>query len=544
MSKVNFTKQQILAIDETSNMVITACPGSGKTTVIVEKIRNEVAELPSFMGVIGITFTKKASSELKLRCKKGNYDTGASFFGTIDNFCLSEIIFPFISRVYPYSGKELECKDFPELPDYIVGNLKNTYNITSSSSIDLLDINVIGYLYSEGVILLQTLCFTSIYILKNSNSCRKYIKSKYNSIYIDEYQDSSKEQHELFLLIESMGLKSVAVGDIQQSIYAWRGSKTTYIKELISKKEKFKHYEINFNHRCHPSITNYANRLFDANCNLLDTDKIRVYHTSVNGNQNQIADYINNLIPKVLNSKKNMIKNYSDFAILVRNNNTLTYLRNNINVPFIIYSDDPLSNKNTFATKVMSILLKLRYSNKILISDVLDVLSKNIKISEHEKKTFRDIIKSVKSHDEITIKDKIIESTSIMIKDYITESEINALNNVLISPNLLQLFKPSSDEVQIMTLHKSKGLEFKFVFHLDLYDWILPSREFTPGNYEPVFHDLEQDLNLHYVGITRAEEYCILLTSTDRFNSADEIKKGNPSQFLSYDGIENLFNTI
>ena len=62
------TPDQRKAIDSDENMVITACPGSGKTTVVVEKIGKEIPSLESYKGVIGITFTVKASKELKSKC--------------------------------------------------------------------------------------------------------------------------------------------------------------------------------------------------------------------------------------------------------------------------------------------------------------------------------------------------------------------------------------------------------------------------------------------------------------------------------------------
>jgi DNA helicase-2/ATP-dependent DNA helicase PcrA len=102
MPEIQFTPDQVRAIESEANMVITACPGSGKTSIVVEKIIREVEDLKSYQGVIGITFTVKASKELKKRCKKNGVNTKSSFFGTIDHFCLSEIIYPFISYNYPF----------------------------------------------------------------------------------------------------------------------------------------------------------------------------------------------------------------------------------------------------------------------------------------------------------------------------------------------------------------------------------------------------------------------------------------------------------
>ena len=93
-----------------------------------------------------------------------------------------------------------------------------------------------------------------------------------------------------------------------------------------------------------------------------------------------------------------------------------------------------------------------------------------------------------------------------------------------------------------MTLHKSKGLEFDLVIHLDLYEWILPSKQAGANNdfNNPVYPSYIQDLNLHYVGLTRAIKACILFTSTKRTNHKNQIKNARDSEFLSLNGVEKL----
>src|SRR5689334_22671808 len=101
-TKFAYSDAQKAAIDCAGSMVITACPGSGKTTVMVEKIRQEFGNLKPHQGIIGISFTIKSSKELGDKCKRNGANIRASFFGTIDNFCLAEIIFPFLARIYGY----------------------------------------------------------------------------------------------------------------------------------------------------------------------------------------------------------------------------------------------------------------------------------------------------------------------------------------------------------------------------------------------------------------------------------------------------------
>ena len=96
-----------------------------------------------------------------------------------------------------------------------------------------------------------------------------------------------------------------------------------------------------------------------------------------------------------------------------------------------------------------------------------------------------------------------------------------------------------------MNLHQSKGLEFDIVFHLDLYEWIFPGREFRRNYYgPPIYPDWEQDLNLHYVGITRAKKACILLTSGTRVNQDGETKQGQPSKFLELPNLAGLYENF
>ena len=93
------TEEQSKILQQKGNIVITAKPGSGKTYTIVEKIARVIPDLPEYKGVIAISFTNKASDELKRRCKQRCADTKQSFFGTIDKFYISQIIIPFSSHV-------------------------------------------------------------------------------------------------------------------------------------------------------------------------------------------------------------------------------------------------------------------------------------------------------------------------------------------------------------------------------------------------------------------------------------------------------------
>lgn len=542
MSDFEFTPDQQAAINSNANMVITACPGSGKTTVVAEKIRKEVKDLPSYRGIIGITFTVKASKELKKRCKKNACDTKVSFFGTIDHFCLSEIIHPFLARVLDRKKLPLECIKFSDIPENVKDSLSTipTYDGDIYSTLFKPFENDIKILFDHGFILLELLGVIANHVLSESHACQRYISAKYISVYIDEYQDSSEPQHRLFLKLLDIGLVGVAVGDVQQSIYAWRGSNPEFIDELTTQPDIFEHHIVNINHRCHPSITNYSNRLYDPQCGLLSTDEIRVYRRSYIGTQEDVAGEVNASIKHAI--QNSLVESYSQIGVLVRNNISLEFLSNGLDVPFRIFDEDPLAVRNTSICNLFSQLLRFRFDDHHRLNDVIDHIEVFSPIQSNKLAPTRKLIAVVNGKEQEELSHSIINITGQVLNVVISDSDKELITSICLDSRLLKHYKPiDENEVQVMTLHKSKGLEFELVYHLDLYDWIHPKRKFVEGCYDVIFDNWEQELNLHFVGITRAKKYCVLVTSNRRLNRDYEKKAGNPSQFLSLPGLDGLY---
>lgn len=79
------------------------------------------------------------------------------------------------------------------------------------------------------------------------------------------------------------------------------------------------------------------------------------------------------------------------------------------------------------------------------------------------------------------------------------------------------LFAPSNGTVKLMSGHKSKGLEFQTVFHLD--PWRIPSKWAKKAALAGDDSQLEQELNINYVIETRFKEN-LFLVDTERFEDA------------------------
>ena len=534
MPGFNPTEEQQAAIDYDQNMVITACPGSGKTTVVVEKIRRILPRLESYQGVIGITFTVKASEELKKRCKKNAFDAKQSFFGTIDSFCLKEIIFPFLSQLW--GRAESEVKPVLKMSD----DEKAAFADWDWGAENFQDYEpVLQQWYHSGRIPMAAAGALACHILSHSAACARYITARYTTVFIDEYQDSSLPQHELFLKLVSLGITGIAVGDEDQAIYGFRNGNKEFIRQLTNGND-FETFYILENHRCHPSISNYARRVIRSDCALTPAEEVRVYRAKRRGSIINLAADISASIEKLKN--RFGVFNNSDIAILVRAKRSLRKVAEGMTVRHRVYEDDPLSNIGGEHAGLCIELLHYRFDKQLTAESIL--LKNLITLPSRDQSTvLRQLIKNVRSCEVENLQTAIHSVMVEMLPDPIPPRVGEVLEVVLGNPELLAKFHPlNQDEVQVMTLHKAKGLEFDIVFHLDLYEWSFPLRiPQKDWNAPTVYVDWDEDKNLHHVGITRARKACYLLTSQQRFNAKDEVKRGNPSEFFALPGLEGLY---
>lgn len=101
-------------------------------------------------------------------------------------------------------------------------------------------------------------------------------------------------------------------------------------------------------------------------------------------------------------------------------------------------------------------------------------------------------------------------------------------------------FRPAQPgEINLLTYHKAKGLEFDAVFCLDTYEFIMPPYKAEEEEYDA----LSQYLAMHYVGITRARKVCYFPLGTKRHNAKDLEKDACPSPFLSRLNLKELRNS-
>lgn len=520
------------------NIVVLASPGSGKTFVLSEKIRRVLKDniTLDYQGVIAISYTRKASANLKKRTLGDGMQSKNSFFGTIDNFCLTQIIETFGCYTLGHSSKDIEVKSIDELDN----NGKNLFEWIKEIHPDYDDIEAtqiedLKALFCQGYVLVESLELLALFIIKNCPACRKYLQARYKYVFIDEFQDADTYTNELFLLLIELGLKGIAVGDVNQSIFGFANKNSEYLKSLVINPD-FTSFTLNDNFRCSIPIINYSNRLLDENSTILDTDKEGMYLVRVNGSEYSIAEYIDNEIESV-KSEWNVSDN-SEIAILVKNERTQKIIDESLEVPHRVIKTTPLDMDLNPRSRLYTLLLRFYFDDSLAFMSVIDEYVEFGSLTIYERKRLIEESLLVKSIDEMEVDQLSIHFKTIadiLLPKIQDGTSLQKLNKILNNEKNLESYKPlSSNEIQIMTLHKSKGLGFDIVFHLNMSDWELPFKHIENNDFNnPLYPNWEQDINLHYVGITRARKACYLVRGTQRTNSQNCLKPAHDSEFLS-----------
>lgn len=506
MIEKGLTREQAAVLDCNGNCVVTARPGSGKTYTIVEKIAAVLPQLSDYQGVIAISFTNKASFELQQRCRARGIDPKQSFWGTIDRFYIGQIIIPFSSHLTGTIPEDFSVSETIEEPGFMLLG-KATYPFDKESEGLLLTA------LKQGIIPLKLTGEIALYLLENVPGVIEYIRARYKYIFIDEYQDCGDIQNKIFTFLVENGIIGIAVGDINQAIYGFTGRYPEFLLSLI-KRADFEHFELTKNHRCHESISEYSLGLYGAS--KIIPDDIRVFAVSVSGNEYSIAKQIDEKIERI--KTKYDVNFNNQIGILCRNNTTAKILGEALKTPNKVFAEGILDKESSEWGRLFRELLISYFDRNIFAIDFVEQFFS----TEYEPRLYakaltlcQGIFKSSKS----TLKDYQDEMIQLAYLVYPTKKSdiaVKKLHQTLNSDEELNCFAPAElGQVNIMTLHKSKGLEFDVVFHMDAYKYIMPN-EYSDDNNQ------RQDLNLHYVGITRAKKVCYLMLGTKRYRAKRE----------------------
>lgn len=258
---MNFTEEQLRIInsDQNSKLVVSAVPGSGKTRVLVARIQQLVSLGINPKSIAAITFTNNAAREMESRlgdCKIG-------YVGTIHKLMLlliqkhwKDLGFgtPFVSPIDDDSFDAI-VKDAIKLHNYKKPMCELVEEINSLNPASRAAEYVSTTMKVHGVITFDLIIRYGIVALKSHVA-----DIGFSHIMLDEAQDTSDSDAELFGLMAAQAHGAMVVGDPNQSIYGFRGGSPEFMNRLIADKS-FEFAGLTKTFRCTQQICSLANSM-------------------------------------------------------------------------------------------------------------------------------------------------------------------------------------------------------------------------------------------------------------------------------------------
>jgi hypothetical protein len=272
MTEVLFepTRQQRKIICHVGSAFIAACPGAGKTRVMVERARRVFPTLPPGRGIAFLSFTRSAISELETRLRQQALlpsPAFPSFIGTFDSFVWQFLIGPF-----GLPGSDLRPRLIPDMKDWDVKPFTNAQALPlscfspSSGEMDHLAAKRKGFdiptrsesqllQYSEKAIKMRAhsrkggmvgfdeariVALARIHNTLVSPRIAAALSSRFSEVIVDEAQDCNPDDLKIISWLRDSGIPIKVICDPHQSIYGFRGG---VIGELFSFANGFNEHE-------------------------------------------------------------------------------------------------------------------------------------------------------------------------------------------------------------------------------------------------------------------------------------------------------------
>lgn len=458
--------------------LVSASAGSGKTTIMIEKIKRVLASEETHRTVVAITFTIKATNEIKDRIRNIGVHKEV-LVSTNDSFVEAEIIRPFIKDTT--FGKYISNDFIVEYSGDILTYGKGLKKLKED--------NILGSYRDE---LKRNFKFElAKKVLQESTAARQYLESKYTMLFLDEYQDSDLEMHELFMYLKNViGIRLFIVGDEKQAIYLWRGAQKDIFERLAS--EGFEKYILTHNFRCDPEINNFSNFVhhFDSYVESeKDVSKMILCKT-----KDAIEKCVENLI---LDGNLDINKEITILINVNRAAEAFAESLQGLGYDFIFIPKTPIDEGllNSFFLRQLA---RLYFDKYFSVYDFCGVLK--IENEVKQIKLYERIFKPLINNEEMDFEKVKKMCVEFMEKTdfYISDEEILKLTETITEPNYEICFVPNNSKLKVMTVFSSKGLEFDQV--------VAFGREYNL--------DSRERLNAHYVAVTRAKEKMIMIDNT------------------------------
>ena len=361
-------REQKQAVEVTDgSLLVLAGAGSGKTRVLTTRIAYLIQHGANPYSICAVTFTNKAAKEMKERLAKilGEDVVSKMWVGTFHSIC-GRILRSDIDK-YTNKNQKKWDKNFviydetetltiiknaikkfgldekmyqPKLIKAAISNAKNKMQDAYAFATFAKDFRSekIAQVYEEYEKQLQLnnaldfddMLMHCVELLENVPEVREKYHKRFTHLLVDEFQDTNKAQYNLIRAIYTNGLTEdelsnrslCVVGDVDQSIYSWRGADFKIILNFQHEFKKSKLIKLEQNYRSCDVILQAANKLILNNTERLEKnlfsnkgrgDNIQYYQAADDSNE---AAYVAKKIEDMTLSSRD----YYNYAVLYRTN--------------------------------------------------------------------------------------------------------------------------------------------------------------------------------------------------------------------------------
>lgn len=311
----NLNKEQREAVQTIQGpLLVLAGAGSGKTKLLTSRIAYLIQNGVKPRNILAVTFTNKAAKEMKERLGNilGENVVKYMWVGTFHGIC-GRILRENIENYSFQSGKKLD-KNFsiydendsnavikqvikklnlddkvyqPKLVKSVISNAKNKMQDAYTFATFARDFKSqkIASIYEEyenalnnnNAIDFDDMLLLTVKLLEQSKEVRQLYYDRFQHILVDEFQDTNMAQYKLINMLytnldtEIPDERSLCVvGDVDQSIYSWRGADYTIILNFQKDFKKTKLIKLEQNYRSTANILNVANAIIENNTERVD----------------------------------------------------------------------------------------------------------------------------------------------------------------------------------------------------------------------------------------------------------------------------------
>lgn len=544
------------AVIDVKNCLVIAGPGSGKTELLAQKLDYlfSTNKCVSPKKILALSFKTDAASNLKERVRRRYGDEYASRFTSLTYSAVEKRILDQFRDVLPeeirpskdYMIEEMEViKEVLDTTGMEMNRIKDTTEsiVLSENDSTIKNDLLKGTQCNKPVLFYRQITKLATRIIDKNEYIRKALQMTYDFVFLDEFQDTTYAQYNLlktFFLGSSC--KLTAVGDNKQAIMRWAGAKPDifpdYIRDFNSNK-----YQLLMNHRSVLKLVEFQKEVYqilnkdtnifqindysefqEGEITLFEFDNeiseaksiaddieskiqggIRPSEICILAKQ-KVDDYSSKLIP-ILSGKGIKARNENEYQELLKDPNC------NLLLDLISCSQgkrDPLiwESISNFYGNINGIdeftdELTVAKSYKEIDDIISDITSLILNFVPNEDSMLNLIECIIEKIGDI----RIISTFSIYTGKSDLDIIVKKFSKLLYKEysqtqddwiDIVSNFK-GENSIPIMTIHKSKGLEYEAVYFLGLED-----SAFWKFNYQS-----EEDKSAFFVALSRAKSYLI-----------------------------------